>query len=170
MNRKMRNKERLVKTKRNWIIKGWIAGVSVLLCTGTLLLEGCSVNTSNKMDSGAQSVSDNGVWNIAVADSDTDYDLKNQEMTGALTNDSVDVVEINDSTFPDLNFRKYVRGSFDIDGNGNLSEKEIKDAKAIYCSGMNIESLKGIEYFTELQGLYCTNNKLTDLDINHNTK
>ena len=36
----------------------------------------------------------NGPWSI----SDTDHDLKNQEMTGALTNDSVDVVEINDST------------------------------------------------------------------------
>ena len=35
---------------------------------------------------------------------------------------------------------------------------------------MNIYSLKGIEYFTELKNLYCSTNRLSSLDLRQNTK
>ena len=38
------------------------------------------------------------------------------------------------------------------------------------CSYSNISNLKGIEYFTALEYLYCDNNSLTSLDISKNTR
>ena len=92
-------------------------------------------------------------------------------LSGNTTSDASPIaVEINETNFPDRTFRKYIKGQFDIDNNGSLSEQEIQQAKMIQCTDMGIETLKGVEYFTELQGLYCTNNKLKNLDISKNTK
>ena len=83
-------------------------------------------------------------------------------------------VRIDETTFPDKNFRDYVKNNFDIDQNGTLSEKEIEITVRIgahsslhYC---HIESLKGIEYFTELKELDCMSNNIDSLDVSKNVK
>ena len=51
-----------------------------------------------------------------------------------------------------------------------LSDTEIAAVKKIDCKGRAITNLKGIEYFTALEYLYCYDNELTELDLRRNTK
>ena len=77
-------------------------------------------------------------------------------------------VPINEANFPDANFRTVV-STFDKNGDGKLNEAEIAAVTEIYCSEKSISSLKGIEHFTALTELRCSNNRLTTLDVSRNT-
>ncbi|MDO5015034.1 MAG: InlB B-repeat-containing protein, partial [Clostridia bacterium] len=77
-------------------------------------------------------------------------------------------VEINETNFPDANFRAYVTSDIDHNKDGRLSTEE-RDKITITVSNKDIRDLKGIEFFTKLDKLYCENNKLTNLDISQNT-
>ncbi|MCR4702412.1 MAG: leucine-rich repeat domain-containing protein [Saccharofermentans sp.] len=79
-------------------------------------------------------------------------------------------IEINETNFPDENFRSYVSKECDKDGNGFLSDSEISKVKSIYVVFCSITDMKGIEYFTSLEYLYCFNNKITSLDLSKNTE
>ncbi len=80
----------------------------------------------------------------------------------------VDEIAIDETNFPDANFRSYVAENFDTDGNGALSTAEIAQVDEINVSERDIASLKGVEYFTALKWLYCYNNQLTTLDVSSN--
>ena len=86
------------------------------------------------------------------------------------TSDSSAVViaVINSTNFPDAGFRSVVK-TFDTDNDNRLSRAEIEAASSVDCSGRNISSLKGIEYFTETTSLDCSSNKLKTLNISRNT-
>lgn len=88
-------------------------------------------------------------------------------------------IPIDEAHFPDSNFREYLTlSSFDKDKDGILSEQEIKNVTSIKCSKSRsdqggqswgkIESLEGIEYFTEITTLICDGNGLTTLDVSQN--
>ena len=87
-------------------------------------------------------------------------------------------VEINETNFPDANFREFVKENYDLDNNGFLSASELADVDEMECDESGIKNLKGIEYFTELTYLDCcnededdsNNNTLTSLDLSKNTK
>ena len=81
----------------------------------------------------------------------------------------VDGVAVDTFNFPDKNFRDVVK-TFDTDDNNILSDNEIAAVKEIDCKGRAITNLKGIEYFTALEYLYCYDNELTELDLRRNTK
>ena len=78
-------------------------------------------------------------------------------------------VAISETQFPNAAFRKIVK-TYDTDGNGRLSTEEISAVTSIDCSGKKITSLKGIAYFTNLETLNCSSNKLTVLNVSRNTK
>ena len=82
-------------------------------------------------------------------------------------------VYINDTNFPDANFRDYLLSkttTYTTDGSDKYyTQEQINSIVSINCSEKNIESLKGIEYFTALEQLYCENNQLTSLDVTKNT-
>ena len=77
-------------------------------------------------------------------------------------------VLIDASHFADARFRAYVSEQFDLDHNGSLSASELEAVKVIRFSGQDAESLKGIEYFENLEDLYCSGNKLTSLNLLNN--
>ena len=78
-------------------------------------------------------------------------------------------VEINEANFPDPNFRAVISGrEIDTDGNGLLDEQEIARTINIYCEGMNVRSLQGIEFFGNLQGLWCKDNGIESMDLSNN--
>ena len=77
-------------------------------------------------------------------------------------------VEINDTNFPDEAFRKYISDEFDSYKNNILSEAEISKIFIVKVEDMGISSLKGIEYFTNMHTLYCSYNKLSNLDVSNN--
>ena len=83
-------------------------------------------------------------------------------------------VTIDETNFPDAAFREYVGRVCDSDGNKVLSAEEIGKVEGMLLiygltTGSKIESLKGIEYFTALTELRCSNNELTELDVTQNT-
>lgn len=73
-------------------------------------------------------------------------------------------VELNETNFPDDNFRAYLADEFAE--NGQINAAAVKE---INCIRKNIESLKGIEHFTALKNLYCSYNRLTELNVSANT-
>ena len=78
-------------------------------------------------------------------------------------------VMINATNFPDANFRNWVLSQeYGLDG--KLSSTELANVTSIYVCLEHIQSLKGIEYFTALTELECSNNELTALDVSKNTK
>ena len=70
----------------------------------------------------------------------------------------------------DAVFLKYCCDNFDTNNDGIISMQEAAAVKIIYCEGAGITSLKGIEYFTAITRLNCTNNRISSLDISKNTQ
>jgi len=91
-------------------------------------------------------------------------------MMPAVTSLAVSGVEINESNFPDENFRNEVVKKFDSNNDGYLQDSEIKSVKTIACVKCGITNFKGIEYFTELEDLRCFLNDAPSLDLTKNTK
>ena len=83
-----------------------------------------------------------------------------------------DSIAIDASNFPDPDFRTYVKAEFDKDNNNSLSESERNAVTEIKVAdgynGQKITNLKGIEFFPNLEELYCDNNQLTSLDVSQN--
>ena len=91
-------------------------------------------------------------------------------------------IPIDEEHFWDYVFMEYVR-MFDVDGDDFLNEAEIAAVTVIDMRGvMNYESsavsqdndssitmMRGIEYFTALESLDCSENNLTELDLSNNT-
>ena len=87
---------------------------------------------------------------------------------GVVYNGSDPTVIINETYFPDANFRAYLL-SQPYGADGKITESEINSVVNIDVHGQGITSLKGIEYFVELQYLICYENQLSTLDITENT-
>ena len=77
-------------------------------------------------------------------------------------------VAINDTNFPDDNFRSIVAEEFDEDLNGTLSTEEIDAIVDLNVDVEGIYDLTGIEHFIKLRILSCVGNELTALDVTHN--
>ena len=77
-------------------------------------------------------------------------------------------IAINETNFPDEKFRNWVLAqSYGKDG--ILTDAEIAAVTSISVVERSIKNLKGIEFFTALQTLYCQKNQLTSLDLSKNT-
>ena len=81
-----------------------------------------------------------------------------------------EAVKINETNFPDDNFRDYVLTEIDTSGDGSLSDTEIATVTMINVSSEGITDLTGIKHFTALTDLYCSSNQLTTLDVSGNTQ
>ena len=75
-------------------------------------------------------------------------------------------VELTSYYFPDSKFLDIVKGrSINTNGDKVLSDAELQAVKSMDVSKKDIQSLKGIEYFTALTTLKCYVNKLKELDV-----
>lgn len=90
-------------------------------------------------------------------------------------------IKIDSTSFPDEGFRQYINEFIDINPkDGYLSDSEISNAEKIDLTGSgfgpkgsrgyDIDSLKGIEIFYNLDYLNCYWCCLTSLDVSSNTK
>ena len=68
--------------------------------------------------------------------------------------------------FEDANFKAYCVENFDKDGNGEISMAEANDVTEINVNTEIVASLKGIEYFKNLQSLTCRLNYRSTRTIN----
>lgn len=78
-------------------------------------------------------------------------------------------------TVPDSVFRQFILESFDSDKDGRISQAEADTVTSIRLPGRNgdtqyqpVQSLKGIEHFSNLKVLECQDNALTALDLASN--
>gem|GEM_PF-6550549 len=79
-------------------------------------------------------------------------------------------VPIDAAHFPDNAFIVFVR-EHDTNSDGILSPEEIEAAKSMIVKpDFGAKNLKGIEYFTYLETLVCSNLELTSLDLSGNKK
>lgn len=75
-------------------------------------------------------------------------------------------IAINETNFPDANFRTWLLDSENLSGkgaNGTLTSDEIASVTTLDVSREDITSLAGLEYFTALTTLNCRENELTTL-------
>jgi len=90
---------------------------------------------------------------------------------------AAETVEVNETNFPDENFRKYIKEKLNTDNNGksplpydastNTINTDVQNV-TIDCRGLNISSLKGVEHFKSIENLSCANNHLLSLSVNSN--
>ena len=66
-------------------------------------------------------------------------------------------------------FKSYCLNEFDTNKDGKISIEEALLVSEIDVAGNEIQSLKGIEFFTSITSLSCGWNQLTSLDISKNT-
>ena len=79
-------------------------------------------------------------------------------------------VEISAGNFPDESFRDVILTYYDYDRDGWLMPEEIAETYMLLCYSAGISSLEGIEYFTEIKYLDCSDNLLKELDISRNAR
>ncbi|MBR1713233.1 MAG: Cna B-type domain-containing protein, partial [Alloprevotella sp.] len=79
-------------------------------------------------------------------------------------------IAINETNFPDPAFRQYIAETFDTDPDveGWLIPEEIEAARRMDVSGLGISDLTGVEHFTALEALDCSQNSLTELNLAQN--
>lgn len=77
-------------------------------------------------------------------------------------------IKIDSAHFPDDIFRSVIESKYDYNQNGYIEEDEILITRNIVCEYMGVSSVKGIEYFTEMQGLWVMNNNITEIDVSKN--
>ena len=103
-----------------------------------------------------------------MSNTTSDISAGDEEATET-TSDTVVYILINEKTFPDALFRHYIERNFDTDCEGALTTSEIEDITSLDVCIKLICTLKGIEYFTALETLWCAGNNIASLDLRKNT-
>lgn len=89
----------------------------------------------------------------------------------ASVSSDTELTAINDASFPDSTFQRYIRENIDTNGDGSLSSDET-DAVIIITMPQDeaVTDLTGIAYFHNLQSLIISNTAISSLDLSQNTK
>ena len=68
-------------------------------------------------------------------------------------------------TVPDAVLAACLFGRYDTNGDGELSGAEARAVKTMDCSRLGVTSVEGLEYFSSLEELKCSDNRITVLDM-----
>lgn len=107
------------------------------------------------------------------------YDANNKKVTSIQKRGKVKFIPPTSAStagkyadIPDKIFREYLKetipSAFNKENKIDTSSNLVKDLKKIEVSKKGIKNLEGIEYFTGLKELYCTDNHLNKLDVSEN--
>ena len=92
----------------------------------------------------------------------------NVTFVGDLEDNPESGLAIDETNFPDANFRQFLHDFEMNNGDDYLSDAELSLITRLNVSGCGIADLKGLEFFSKLRSLDCSNNQLTTLDVtNH---
>ena len=145
--------------------------MKVLCCEGNQLpaldIGNCPYIVKLVDDFGWEIYSDTRVWESNSFEYEYPEFVLITDVNTTVTGAGKTGLSIDEKYFPDAGFREYVK-QFDINKNGLLSKYEISAVKEINVNEMGIKTLKGVEYFTFLDTLYCEKNALTELDVSQN--
>lgn len=67
--------------------------------------------------------------------------------------------------FPDANFRNWLIANKSWPSNGAIRVESAEATKNIQCPGKSISSLKGLEYFPNIEELVCYGNNIEEIDL-----
>lgn len=76
---------------------------------------------------------------------------------------------LTEENFPDARFRAWINERF-ANSTGTLNIVDAQDIRVVEMRNKNVESLKGIEFFTNLEVLGCEGNLIADLDVSSLSK
>ncbi len=93
----------------------------------------------------------------------------NEALQNVTMHFAVPELAVNEANFPDAAFRAYISENIDVDHSGYLTDYEL-GVTVLDCSELGITSMEGIQYFTELETLYCGYNDITALDVSRCTE
>ena len=77
-------------------------------------------------------------------------------------------ISINQKNFPDDAFRAAICCYLDVSEGEAVSKETLESIEYLDLSQLDIESLKGIEYFKGIEDLYCGDNLLTEVSFAKN--
>lgn len=120
-------------------------------------------------ESSWQQDSDSGVKPATT--SDANQSTGTPATIGTLPTDGVNAdgtIDINAANFPDENFRNYILNHITF-GQSTVKEDTLSVLKTLDVRNQGIADLTGIQYFTGLETLDASYNKLTWVDTQHNT-
>ena len=86
-----------------------------------------------------------------------------------MVEDAASIVTIDEASFPDAIFREYVK-QFDYNADGQLSASEYGSVRRITVYWQEVTTLKGIEYFPNLEKLDASGCRLEELDVSANVE
>lgn len=72
--------------------------------------------------------------------------------------------------FSDAALQSYMAANIDLNEDGKLSTAEIGAVRGLDLSGLGIKQMDGIENFSNLEVLQCSDNEITKLDLSNNKK
>ena len=101
--------------------------------------------------------------------SDDSNDADDSDGDGGDETDT-DGIAVDNTHFPDDLFRGYVSDNFDTDNDGVLSESEINSALSITLRDLDVKSVEGIEYFTQLLGFTAAKTDIHSFDLSKNVE
>ena len=126
------------------------------------------VNLTNNHEPATSMLKRTATVLLALMTSATTWAVDNK---ASILGDGEDIhaVAIDETNFPDFNFREnwVLKQAFAADN--YLTDQEAASVTAIDVSSKGIADLTGIEYFTALISLNCSDNLLTALDLSKNT-
>ena len=145
--------------KKQQIVICLLAEAFVLPFTSSLVTRRLLADSAKNASAVAETVSAESASSVA------------EDETEDVDRNAQDDIEIDKEHFPDQLFRQYVK-RFDKNEDGFLSKSEryYVSEIAFYETELDIESVKGVEYFPALRSLVCTDCMLSELDISKNTK
>lgn len=73
------------------------------------------------------------------------------------------------SEWIDPHFAKVLEKTGDISSAESVKPSDVADITVLHLASVDLTSMRGIEYFTSLQELYCSSNHLKQLDLSKNT-
>jgi hypothetical protein len=151
-----------------------VSGGTLLFAGGSDIIEGgiCWAKTENPTTDDSfkiVAIGEDGTFSTTITGlvpDETYYVrayVKNATGTGygkqvAFTTDRVLTIE-------DANFKSYLVQTFDTNGDGEIGKSEALTATFIDCGGRGINSLAGIEHFTNVTVLSSNGNTLSSVDL-----
>ena len=142
--------------------------LTAVLLSGSMTFGGLTVHAAE--DNSTTNAEESSTTDIVDNVNEISDDPK--EIIGA----TQEIVTINETNFPDPNFREIIREWCDANKDGSLSELEVNNVYELDCSreyddddNIRIKNMKGIEYLTRLQEINVSNNRIGEIDLSHNT-
>lgn len=121
-------------------------------------------------------VSTEDTANEASAEAEDTTNESDSAKAEEIVDDTAKLVKIDETNFPDPNFREIVKKYCDANKDGFLSELDVNNVYELDCSYAfdlclddgKIKSVKGIEYLIRLQELNLCNNLIEEIDLSQN--